>query len=58
VVEVQYYGHDALARVRLGDPGAGQILLARVPGELELEPGQEVWVQVAGSGRIWSIPAG
>jgi iron(III) transport system ATP-binding protein len=64
VIEVQYHGHDALARVRLrGDedrgtpPGhAGPILLARVPGDLELEPGQEVWIEVTGPGRAWSDP--
>jgi iron(III) transport system ATP-binding protein len=63
VVEVQYHGHDALARVRLIDPvsrppgrdGHGEALLARIPGELELEPGQEVWVEVAGPARAWPV---
>jgi iron(III) transport system ATP-binding protein len=52
VVEVQYQGHDALAHVRVGDPD-GLALLARIPGELELEPGQAVWVEVNGPGRAW-----
>ena len=52
VVEVQYQGHDALAHVRVGDP-EGLALLARIPGELELEPGQAVWVEVNGPGRAW-----
>jgi iron(III) transport system ATP-binding protein len=53
VVEVEYHGHDALARVRLLDVDC-EALLARVPGELELTPGQEVWVEVAGTGRAWA----
>jgi iron(III) transport system ATP-binding protein len=53
VVELQYHGHDALAELRLRDNGSDQKLLARVPGELPLEPGQEVWVEVVGAGRAW-----
>jgi iron(III) transport system ATP-binding protein len=52
VIEIQYHGHDALAHVRLSDH-AGEALLARVPGDLELEAGQEVWVEVVGPGRTW-----
>ncbi len=52
VVEVQYYGHDALARLRLIDDG-GDAVLARVPGDLEIERGQRVWVKVLGRGRAW-----
>jgi iron(III) transport system ATP-binding protein len=52
VVAVEYHGHDALARVRLLDQEC-EALLARVPGELELVPGQEVWIEVAGAGRAW-----
>jgi iron(III) transport system ATP-binding protein len=57
VVEIQYHGHDALAQVRLGDR-AGEVLLARVPGDLELDSGQEVWVEVVGPGRAWPGVAG
>jgi iron(III) transport system ATP-binding protein len=52
VDEVQYYGHDALARLRVADDDA-PLLLARIPGELELEPGQAVWIEVAGAGIVW-----
>jgi iron(III) transport system ATP-binding protein len=52
VVEVEYQGHDALARLRLTG-GSEQPLLARIPGELELEAGQAVWIDVAGPGRAW-----
>ncbi len=55
VVEVQYHGHDALARLRVASDGA-PVLLARIPGELVLEPGQAVWIGVTGPGRAW--PAG
>jgi iron(III) transport system ATP-binding protein len=52
VDEVQYYGHDALARLRIRDAD-GPVLLARIPGRLELEPGQAVWIEVAGPGIVW-----
>ena len=53
VVELQYHGHDALARLRLtGEPD--HALVARVPGELDLSPGDEVWIEVVGAGRVWS----
>ena len=51
VVEVEYYGHDALARVRL--TGQDQALLARVSGEIEVERGQRVWIRVVGVGTAW-----
>jgi iron(III) transport system ATP-binding protein len=60
VVEFQYYGHDALAYVRL-DHLDQEPLLAQVPGDLVLGPGQQVWVEVTGLGRAWpmrsSMPA-
>jgi iron(III) transport system ATP-binding protein len=52
VVEVQYYGHDALAHLRV-DHSDVPVLLARIPGDLELEPGQAVWIEVAGLGIVW-----
>jgi iron(III) transport system ATP-binding protein len=57
VVEVQYQGHDSLARVRLSEREE-QDLLARIPGELELEAGQRVWIEVIGVGRAWPNGAG
>jgi iron(III) transport system ATP-binding protein len=56
VVEVQYQGHDALAHVRLSHNGQ-ETLLARVPGDLVLARGQDVWVEVVGLGRAWPEPA-
>jgi iron(III) transport system ATP-binding protein len=61
VIEVQYHGHDALARVRLIAPEIpgherdveSRPLLARIPGALELEAGQEVWIEVSGPARAW-----
>ncbi len=53
VVEVQYHGHDALARVRLAGTG-DHALVARVPGELDLSPGDDVWIEVVGSAWVWS----
>ena len=55
VLEVQYLGHDALAHLRLDDASA-PVLLARIPGELSLQAGQAVWIDVTGAGRAW--PAG
>ncbi|MDQ6606337.1 MAG: ABC transporter ATP-binding protein [Actinomycetota bacterium] len=55
IVEVQYHGHDALAHVRLSQNGH-ETLLARVPGELALARGQEVWVEVVGLARAWPAP--
>ena len=53
VLEFQYHGHDALARVRLAGNG-DHALVARVPGELDLAPGEEVWIEVVGSARVWA----
>lgn len=55
VVEHYYHGHDALAYVRLDHPDR-ETLLARVPGEVMLAAGQEVWVEVNGPGR--ALPVG
>jgi iron(III) transport system ATP-binding protein len=52
VVDVQYHGHDALARLRV-DGVDGPPLLARIPGDLRLEPGQPVWITVSGRARAW-----
>lgn len=55
VVEVQYHGHDALARIRLAANG-GQAVVARAPGDLDLSPGDKVWIDVVGTGKVWSSP--
>jgi iron(III) transport system ATP-binding protein len=54
VVEFQYYGHDALAYLRL-DHLDQEPLLAQVSGDLVLAPGQQVWVEVTGLGRAWPM---
>jgi iron(III) transport system ATP-binding protein len=53
VIEIQYHGHDAMARLRL-EALNGLPLLARIPGELRLAPGQPVWVKVIGRARAWT----
>jgi iron(III) transport system ATP-binding protein len=55
VVDLQYHGHDALVHVTL-DHADHETLLARIPGDLVLAPGQAVWVEAVGTGRAW--PAG
>jgi iron(III) transport system ATP-binding protein len=55
VVELQYHGHDALARVRLVDD-RDHSLMARVPGDLDLSPGDKVWIEVVGAGSVWPSP--
>ena len=56
VLEVQYLGHDALAQLRV-DEASAPVLLARIPGELRLEPGQAVWIEVTSAGRAWPVAA-
>jgi hypothetical protein len=57
VVDVHYHGHDALVSISLDHP-AQERLIARVPREQELIPGQSVWVRVAGRGRAWPTEGG
>jgi len=52
VDDVEYHGHDALARITLTD-ARGEHVLARVPGELVLTVGANVWVEVTGAARVW-----
>ncbi|HEY5195269.1 MAG TPA: ABC transporter ATP-binding protein [Solirubrobacteraceae bacterium] len=52
VIELRYHGHDGLAHLRLDHPDA-ETMLVRVPGDLVLLAGQEVWVQATGPGRAW-----
>jgi iron(III) transport system ATP-binding protein len=42
VEQCRYYGHDALLHIRLDEPGAEQVLLARVQGEQALPAGTPV----------------
>jgi iron(III) transport system ATP-binding protein len=52
VIEMQYHGHDAMVRLQV-DGLAGPPLLARIPGDIQLEPGQSVWVTVSGPASAW-----
>jgi iron(III) transport system ATP-binding protein len=52
VTDVEYHGHDALARIDLADT-PGEHVLARVPGDLALVIGENVCVQVTGAGLVW-----
>jgi iron(III) transport system ATP-binding protein len=52
VVELRYHGHEGLAQLRLHHPG-GEKVLARVPGELVLAHGQQVWVHATGPAHAW-----
>jgi iron(III) transport system ATP-binding protein len=52
VLELQYHGHDALVRVQLAG-NDNHLLLARIPGALDLAPGDTVWIEVIGVGKAW-----
>jgi iron(III) transport system ATP-binding protein len=52
VIEMRYHGHEGIAQLRLHD-SAQETVLARVPGELVLAPGQDVWVSASGPARAW-----
>jgi iron(III) transport system ATP-binding protein len=56
VEEIQFHGHDALVRISVGGdgPANGGRLYARAPGDLALLPGQLVWVEVLGRGKVWT----
>jgi iron(III) transport system ATP-binding protein len=53
VTEVHFHGHDTLAYLKLQDDEQ-DTLLARVPGDLMLIAGQDVWVEVRGAAQAWS----
>jgi hypothetical protein len=54
IVDLEYHGHDALAQIKLEGQGANT-LLARIPGDLMVAPGTEVWVEVGGA--VYGLPA-
>jgi iron(III) transport system ATP-binding protein len=54
VVDAQFHGHDTLVDLVIENPHR-QMLMARVPGDLVLTPGQRVWVEVRGQGRVWAL---
>lgn len=51
VVDVRYHGHDAL--VTLAIAGSGAPLVARVPGDQQLEAGSRVGLRIQGLVRVW-----
>ncbi|MGA9285595.1 MAG: ABC transporter ATP-binding protein [Solirubrobacteraceae bacterium] len=53
VVEMRYHGHEGIAQLRLSHC-AQETVLVRVPGELILAPGQDVWVSASGPAQAWS----
>lgn len=54
IVDLEYHGHDALAQIKLEGQSANT-LLARIPGDLMVAPGTEVWVEVGGA--VYGLPA-
>ena len=52
VIEMRYHGHEGIAQLRLRRSDQ-EIVLARVPGELVLAPGQDVWVSASGPAQAW-----
>jgi iron(III) transport system ATP-binding protein len=55
VIEMRYHGHEGIAQLRL-HRSTQETVLARVPGELVLAPGQEVWVSACGPAHAWPSP--
>ncbi len=54
VTDTQFHGHDTLVDLVVEQPHH-QELLARVPGDVVVAPGQAVWVQVQGAARAWKL---
>jgi iron(III) transport system ATP-binding protein len=54
VTEVHFHGHDTLAYLLLAN-AEQETLIARCPGDLPLAPGQDVWIEVLGLARAWSV---
>jgi iron(III) transport system ATP-binding protein len=52
VTELRYHGHGGIALVVLDHPDH-ETVLVRVPGELVLERGRDVWVQASGPAHAW-----
>jgi iron(III) transport system ATP-binding protein len=55
VIEMRYHGHEGIAQLSLHH-SAQETVLARVPGELVLAPGQNVWVSASGPAQAWPSP--
>jgi iron(III) transport system ATP-binding protein len=55
VIETRYHGHEGIVYLRLHH-SAQETVLARVPGELVLAIGEDVWVSASGPAQAWSLP--
>ncbi len=53
VVACEYYGHDAVVRVRPDDAAAGQTVIVRTSGGPQLSPGSAVFVRARGPVVAW-----
>jgi iron(III) transport system ATP-binding protein len=53
VLDCEYYGHDAILRVRLEDGGESSPITVRTIGDHKLPPGTLVSLQVKGPARTW-----
>jgi hypothetical protein len=54
VVSTDFYGHDAVVHVTLGEEQGATPVVARVLGGLRLAPGSPVTLTVRGSAGAWS----
>jgi iron(III) transport system ATP-binding protein len=54
VVACEYYGHDAVVRVRPDDAAAGQTVIVRTSGGPQLAPGAAVFVRARGPVVAWA----
>jgi len=57
ILNVEYYGHDAVIRIQLERDVACPVLLVRASGRFAIERGATVTVGVEGSVVAWPVPA-
>lgn len=55
VIGFRYHGHEGIAQLRLSHPDK-ETVLVRIPGDLVLAHGQEVWVQATEPAHVWPAP--
>jgi iron(III) transport system ATP-binding protein len=48
----QFHGHDTMINLTLSPPNQAE-LVARVPGDLTINTGQTVWIEIRGPARAW-----
>jgi hypothetical protein len=54
VIGLRYHGHEGLDQLRLSHPDE-ETVLVRIPGDLVLAHGREVWVKATGPAHAWPI---